>query len=252
MRRLALARPERRLLPDAGRPGRPSAPSPARELFADALLHRLAAGAWAGSSSPTRSRSRPSARACGLRGFVGLPTFSRRDARHQYLFVNRRPVQDRLLRQALRAAYSDLLFHDRQPVAALFLELAAGAGRRQRPPGQGRGALPRAGPGPRPGHRRPEAGAGRARPPQPPPPADRALGAFRAGRRARQPAPAGLAEPGLAETAGPAARRRPRRRRCRQARGPRAGTDRGRRSTRWVPRAPSCTAAGSWPRPRTA
>ena len=84
----------------------------------------------------------------------------------QYLVVNRRPVQDPLLRQALRAAYSDLLFHDRQPVAALYLEVAARGGRRQRPPGQGRGPLPRAGRDPRPRHRRPEAGAGRARPPR--------------------------------------------------------------------------------------
>jgi DNA mismatch repair protein MutL len=59
-----------------------------------------------------------------LAGFVGLPTASRNSARFQHLFVNRRPVQDRLLRGALRAAYGDLLFHDRQPMAALFLELA--------------------------------------------------------------------------------------------------------------------------------
>jgi len=59
-----------------------------------------------------------------LRGFAGLPTASRNSARFQHLFVNRRPVQDRLLRGALRAAYGDLLFHDRQPMAALFLELA--------------------------------------------------------------------------------------------------------------------------------
>jgi DNA mismatch repair protein MutL len=62
----------------------------------------------------------------GLRllGFAGLPTASRSSARFQHLFVNRRPVQDRLLKGALRAAYGDLLFHDRQPMAALFLELA--------------------------------------------------------------------------------------------------------------------------------
>jgi DNA mismatch repair protein MutL len=62
----------------------------------------------------------------GLRllGFAGLPTASRTSARFQYLFVNRRPVQDRLLKGALRAAYGDLLFQDRQPMAALFLELA--------------------------------------------------------------------------------------------------------------------------------
>ncbi|HEX5794940.1 MAG TPA: DNA mismatch repair endonuclease MutL [Geminicoccaceae bacterium] len=60
----------------------------------------------------------------GLLGFAGLPTASRNSARFQYLIVNRRPVQDRLLKGALRAAYGDLLFHDRQPMAALFLELA--------------------------------------------------------------------------------------------------------------------------------
>jgi DNA mismatch repair protein MutL len=59
-----------------------------------------------------------------LLGFAGLPTASRSSARFQHLFVNRRPVQDRLLKGALRAAYGDLLFHDRQPMAALFLELA--------------------------------------------------------------------------------------------------------------------------------
>ena len=62
-----------------------------------------------------------------LWGFVGLPTLSRNHARQQYLFVNGRPVQDRLLKGALRAAYSDLLFHDRQPLAALFLEIPSGA-----------------------------------------------------------------------------------------------------------------------------
>ncbi len=60
-----------------------------------------------------------------LVGYAGLPTLSRNHARHQYLFVNGRPVQDRLLRACLRAAYSDLLFRDRQPVAALFLRLPA-------------------------------------------------------------------------------------------------------------------------------
>ena len=59
-----------------------------------------------------------------LLGFAGLPTASHRSARFQHLFVNRRPVQDRLLKSALRAAYGDLLFHDRQPMAVLFLELA--------------------------------------------------------------------------------------------------------------------------------
>jgi DNA mismatch repair protein MutL len=58
-----------------------------------------------------------------LFGHIGLPTENRPNARYQHLFVNRRPVQDRLLKGALRAAYGDLLFAGRQPMAALFLEL---------------------------------------------------------------------------------------------------------------------------------
>jgi DNA mismatch repair protein MutL len=59
-----------------------------------------------------------------LSGLIGLPDASHNTARFQHLFVNRRPVQDRLLKGALRAAYGDLLARDRQPMAALFLELA--------------------------------------------------------------------------------------------------------------------------------
>ena len=62
-----------------------------------------------------------------LSGLAGLPTLSRNHARHQFLFVNGRPVQDRLLKGALKAAYVDLIPHDRQPIAALFLELPAEA-----------------------------------------------------------------------------------------------------------------------------
>ena len=58
-----------------------------------------------------------------LTGFAGLPTYSRGNAAHQYLFVNGRPVRDRLLQGALRAAYADFLARDRHPTAALFIEL---------------------------------------------------------------------------------------------------------------------------------
>ncbi len=57
-----------------------------------------------------------------LKGFAGLPTFSRGNAQHQYLFVNGRPVKDKLLAGAVRGAYADLLARDRHPVVALFLE----------------------------------------------------------------------------------------------------------------------------------
>ena len=58
-----------------------------------------------------------------LSGFAGLPTLNRGNAAHQYLFVNGRPVRDRLLQGALRAAYADFLARDRHPLAALYIEL---------------------------------------------------------------------------------------------------------------------------------
>jgi DNA mismatch repair protein MutL len=58
-----------------------------------------------------------------LSGYAGLPTYSRGNSAHQYLFVNGRPVRDRLLQGALRAAYADFLARDRYPLAAMFIEL---------------------------------------------------------------------------------------------------------------------------------
>ena len=58
-----------------------------------------------------------------LTGFAGLPTFNRGTSSAQYLFVNRRPVRDRLLLGVIRAAYQDYLARDRHPVAVLFLEV---------------------------------------------------------------------------------------------------------------------------------
>jgi DNA mismatch repair protein MutL len=56
-----------------------------------------------------------------LTGFAGLPTYSRGAAVAQFVFVNGRPVRDKLLLGALRAAYSDLLARDRHPAVALYL-----------------------------------------------------------------------------------------------------------------------------------
>ncbi|MCW1403186.1 DNA mismatch repair endonuclease MutL [Novosphingobium sp. MW5] len=58
-----------------------------------------------------------------LTGVAGLPTYNRGVADHQYLFVNGRPVKDRLLIGAVRGAYSDMLARDRHAVLALFLDL---------------------------------------------------------------------------------------------------------------------------------
>ncbi len=116
VRRLAMARPEigftlehdgRRTL--AVRPtdnlATRVAQIVARELADDGVVIDLARG-------PAR-----------LTGVAGLPTFNRGLADHQYLFVNGRPVKDRLLIGAVRGAYSDMLARDRHAVLALFLEL---------------------------------------------------------------------------------------------------------------------------------
>ncbi len=59
-----------------------------------------------------------------LSGFAGLPTLHRPDSGLQFLFVNGRPVRDRLMLGAVRAAYGDLVPKGRHPLLALFLELA--------------------------------------------------------------------------------------------------------------------------------
>jgi len=58
-----------------------------------------------------------------LTGWAGLPTYNRATAAQQYLFVNGRPVRDRLVVGAVRGAYQDVLARDRHPVVALFLDL---------------------------------------------------------------------------------------------------------------------------------
>jgi DNA mismatch repair protein MutL len=58
-----------------------------------------------------------------LSGYASLPTFSRANSLAQYLFVNGRPVRDKLLLGAVRAAYADYLPRDRYPALALFVTL---------------------------------------------------------------------------------------------------------------------------------
>ncbi len=121
VRRLAMAAPavSFRLLQDGRRTLDLEAVGDGAE---EAVLARI--GPLMGRDFTTHS-FRVEAEREGIRlvGYAGLPTLSRNHTRQQYLFVNGRPVQDRLLRACLRAAYSDLLFRDRHPVAALFLRL---------------------------------------------------------------------------------------------------------------------------------
>ena len=60
-----------------------------------------------------------------VEGFAALPTLTRANALGQYLFVNGRPVRDKLLIGAVRAAYADYLPRDRHPLVALFVTLPA-------------------------------------------------------------------------------------------------------------------------------
>jgi len=58
-----------------------------------------------------------------LRGWIGLPTFSRSQADMQYFYVNGRAVKDKVVSHAIRQAYQDVLFHGRHPVYVLYLEI---------------------------------------------------------------------------------------------------------------------------------
>lgn len=58
-----------------------------------------------------------------LNGWIAAPTYARGQADQQYFFVNGRLVRDRLLNQAVRQAYQDVLFHGRHPAYVLFLQM---------------------------------------------------------------------------------------------------------------------------------
>ena len=92
----------------------------------------------------------------GLSGYAGLPTLHRPTAAWQWLYVNGRPVRDRLLAGAVRAGYGDLLMNGRNPMLALFLDVPPDLVDVNVHPRQGRGALSRRAGHPRPDRRQPE------------------------------------------------------------------------------------------------
>jgi DNA mismatch repair protein MutL len=102
--------------------GRPTLRLPAEPAGDEGRLRRLAAllGRDFEANALLIDQSREGLR---LSGYAGLPTYSRGNAAHQFLFVNGRPVKDRLLHGAIRGAYADFLARDRHPAAALFLDL---------------------------------------------------------------------------------------------------------------------------------
>ena len=116
VRRLAMARPDVGfVLEHDGR--RTISVQPREELAA--RVARLVARELA-EDGVIIEAERGSAR---LSGVAGLPTYNRGVADHQYMFVNGRPVRDKLLVGAVRGAYSDMLARDRHAVLALFLEI---------------------------------------------------------------------------------------------------------------------------------
>lgn len=58
-----------------------------------------------------------------LRGWIGLPTYSRSQADQQFFFVNGRVIKDKVVTHAVRQAYADVLFHGRHPVYSIYLSI---------------------------------------------------------------------------------------------------------------------------------
>ena len=119
VKRLAMARPDVAfLLHDAGKQIL-SLPAEA-DLFEGRLkrLERIMGRDFA-DNAVGLDATRESLR---LFGFAGLPTYNRANAQMQFLFVNGRPVRDRMLLAAVRGAYTDFLARDRYAALALFLD----------------------------------------------------------------------------------------------------------------------------------
>ncbi|AHB48096.1 DNA mismatch repair protein MutL [Hyphomicrobium nitrativorans NL23] len=120
VKRLAMAHPHVGFSLTMGE--RTSLSLPACEPNADGLLKRLGrimGAAFMSDAVPVRGERDD----IGVHGFAGLPTLHRPDAAQQFLFVNGRPVRDKLVTGAVRAAYGDLVPRGRHPLLALFVTL---------------------------------------------------------------------------------------------------------------------------------
>lgn len=121
VRRLAMAHPDVSFSLRSGARQIVNLPAESGDLF-DARLKRLAAimGREFGENAFRVEAEREGIK---LSGYAALPTYNRGNAQMQFLFVNGRPVRDKLLVGAVRGAYMDFLARDRHPVLALFLDL---------------------------------------------------------------------------------------------------------------------------------
>ncbi len=118
--RLALARPEIGFFLTEGE--RALLKLPAEPLGDAGRLNRLAA-VLGRDFAPNALPILAEREGITLTGHIGLPTYHRGTAAAQFLFVNGRPVKDKLLVGAVRGAYQDVLAHDRHAVVALYLDL---------------------------------------------------------------------------------------------------------------------------------
>ena len=125
IKRLALARADVGFFLTADGRSRISAPSESDTDPVEARRARLSAilGGEFDENALVIDQQREGVR---LTGLASLPTYNRGSNQHQFLFVNGRPVKDRLLVGAVRGAYQDFLARDRHPVAALYVDLPPG------------------------------------------------------------------------------------------------------------------------------
>jgi DNA mismatch repair protein MutL len=118
LKRLAMARPD--VAFSLTLDGREVLDLPAEDVLFEGQLKRLSrimGREFAANAVPVETAREGLA----LIGFAGVPTYNRANAQMQFLFVNGRPVRDKLLIGAVRGAYADFLARDRHPALALFL-----------------------------------------------------------------------------------------------------------------------------------
>lgn len=60
---------------------------------------------------------------CDISGFVSLPTFNKANSLSEFIFVNNRPVKDKLILGAIKGAYQDLMMSGRYPLCAIFIHV---------------------------------------------------------------------------------------------------------------------------------
>jgi len=123
LQRLSMAHPEIAFTLNDGKRDVLKLAAATGDLF-DARLERLGAimGKDFRANAFAIDAEREGAR---LTGYAGVPTLNRGNAAMQFLFVNGRPVRDKLLMGAVRGAYREFLASDRHPLLALFLEIPA-------------------------------------------------------------------------------------------------------------------------------